>query len=366
MSSEVLDQFRHEHVFLGAQHERNERRTWAVIVLTTVMMVIEIGGGMMFKSMALLADGFHMSTHAGAMLIAAFAYTYARKHARDPRFSFGTGKVGELAAFASAIVLAVVSLLIGYESAIRLFNPVPIAFDEALPVAVLGLVVNIVSAWLLAGDHGHVPGHSHAHGEHDHLDHDHEQGRGHDHAHDHHAHDHHAHEHEHDHDHEHDHEHARGFVPAPGHGRDHGHQHHDLNLRAAYVHVLADAAVSVLAIVGLLAGRQLGWVWMDPLMGIVGFVVIAKWSLDLLRAAGAVLLDMRPQEGLMKRITSRLEAGGDHVVDLHVWRLGPGHSAAVVSLVSTRPLSPAAYKTRLEDIRELSHVTIEVQPWPGG
>jgi cation diffusion facilitator family transporter len=324
MSSESLEEFRHEHVFLGAQHDRNERRTWAVIVLTTVMMVVEIAGGLAFGSMALLADGFHMSTHAGAMLIAAFAYTYARKHRSDPRFSFGTGKLGDLAAFASAIVLAAIALLIGYESAIRLFKPTSIAFDEALVVAVVGLLVNIASAWLLKDDHHH--GHDHAHG---HDDHD----------------------HEHD-DHDHDHDHKQGG-------------HHDLNLRAAYVHVLADAAVSVLAIVGLLAGRQLGWLWMDPLMGIVGFLVIANWSVSLLKAAGAVLLDMRPSDGLAHRIEHRLEATGDHVVDLHVWRLGPGHNACVVSLVSTKPLSPAAYRSRLEDIPGLSHVTIEVHPWPG-
>ena len=330
MSSQPLDEFRHEHVFLGAQHARNARRTWAVIALTTVMMVVEIAAGAVFGSMALLADGFHMATHAGAMLIAAFAYFYARKHCRDPRFSFGTGKLGDLAAFASAIVLAMIALLIGYESVVRLVRPTAIAFDEALIVAVVGLLVNIASAWLLKDDHHH-----HGHGDdHNHNDDDHDHD-----------------DHNHDHDHDHDH--------------DHGHGHHDLNLRAAYVHVLADAAVSVLAIIGLLAGRQLGWLWMDPLMGILGFAVIAKWSVGLLKDAGAVLLDMRPSSGLAHKIEHRLEETGDHVVDLHVWRLGVGHHAAVVSLVSTRPLSPAAYKTRLEDIPGLSHVTIEVQPWPG-
>lgn len=316
MSFNPLDKFRHEHVYLGAQHERNERRTWAVIALTTAMMALEVAGGVIFGSMALLADGVHMSTHAGAMLIAAVAYGYARKHARDERFSFGTGKVGDLAAFASAIVLGAVAVLVAYESVERLLKPAPIAYDEALGLAVVGLLVNLASAWLLKDDHRH-----------------------------------HGYEHTHDHDHH--------------HHDYHHHHHHDLNLRAAYVHVLADAAVSVLAIVGLLAGRELGWSWMDPLMGLVGFAVIANWSIVLLRAAGAVLLDMRADGELDERIRRRLELQGDHVTDLHVWRLGPGHYAAVVSMVSTKPLSPAAYKAMLESLPGLSHVTVEVHPWPG-
>src|SRR5579872_374293 len=332
MHASTIDDFRHEHVFLGAAHERNERKTWAVIALCGTMMAAEIGGGALFGSMALVADGLHMSTHAGALLIAALAYTYARRHARDERFSFGTGKLGELAAFASAIVLAMIALLIGYESITRLIHPVHIAFIQAIPIAVVGLGVNLASAWLLRDDHDHLPGHTHG---------------GHDHDH----HDDHPHEHDHDpHDHDHD------------HGRAH---HRDLNLRAAYVHVMADAAVSVLAIVGLSAGLLLGWVFMDAVMGIVGALVIANWSFGLIRAAGAVLLDMQPDHALAHAIEHRLEDGSDRVADLHLWRVGPGHNAAVVSLVTDAPQAPAAYKAKLAGLSGLSHVTVEVHPCPG-
>jgi len=326
MDAQMVQALRHEHVFLGADHDRNERKTWIVIVVCGAMMILEIGGGAIFHSMALIADGLHMSTHAGALVIAALAYAYARRHARDARFTFGTGKLGDLAAFASAIVLAMIAALIGYESVQRLLHPLTIAFDEAIPVAVLGLGVNLLSAWLLKDDHDHHHGHEH---------------------HEHHGHDHHGHaDHDHDHD-RHDHHHAR-----------------DLNLRAAYVHVMADAAVSVLAIVGLLAGRQLGWVWMDPVMGIVGACVIANWSWGLIRAAGGVLLDMRPDAGLVAEIELRLNVDEDQVTDLHVWRVGPGHHAAVVAVATRRPLQPGAYKDRLSGLSGLSHVTIEVQPQP--
>jgi cation diffusion facilitator family transporter len=317
MHAESLDSWRHEHVFLGEHHARNERRSWAVVALCGAMMVAEIIGGLLWGSMALIADGLHMSTHAGALVIAAFAYAYARRHARDERFTFGTGKLGDLAAFASALVLAMIALLIGYESIERLIHPVPIAFDEAIPLAALGLGVNLLSAWLLHDDHDHAdePAHDHADdGEHHH----------------------------------------------------HHHDHADHNLRAAYVHVMADAAVSILALIGLSAGRVLGWVWMDPLMGIVGMLVIANWSWNLIHVSGAVLLDMRPRDGIAGEIARRLEAGShDRVSDLHLWRVGPGHSAAVVSLVSDRPEPPAIYKARLAGIRGLSHVTVEVQPCPG-
>ena len=325
MHSDSIDEFRHEHVFLGADHARNERKTWTVIALCGVMMVAEIGGGVLFGSMALIADGLHMSTHTAALLIAALAYFYARLHARDERFAFGTGKLGDLAAYSSAVILAMIALLIAWESVGRLLRPVPIAFDEAIPVAALGLCVNIASAWLLR-----------------------------DQPHDHHGHDHdHAH-HGHDDDHDHVHDHAR----------DQGHDR-DLNLRAAYVHVLADAAVSVLAVVGLVAGRELGWIWMDPLMGIVGAGVIANWSWGLLRAAGAVLLDLRADGALAGEVRRRLEHDGDRVADLHLWRIGPGHQAAVVSIVSDAPVSPAAYKARIADLPTLSHVTVEVLLCPG-
>jgi cation diffusion facilitator family transporter len=310
MHSDSIEAFRHEHVFLGARHGGNERKTWSVIALCGAMMVAEIGGGWLFGSMALVADGLHMSTHVAALLIAALAYTYARRHARDERFAFGTGKLGDLAAFSSAIILAMIALLIGWESLGRLLRPVPIAFDEAIAVAALGLCVNVASAWLLRDQ------------PHDHHDH---------HDHDNHHHDHHA----------------------------------DLNLRAAYVHVLADAAVSVLAVIGLLAGRQLGWIWMDPVMGLVGACVIANWSWGLVRAAGAVLLDLSPDAALAGEVRRRLERDGDRVADLHLWRVGPGHAAAVVSIVSDTPAPPAAYKARLADLRGLSHVTVEVLPCPG-
>jgi cation diffusion facilitator family transporter len=324
MHAHSIDDWRHEHVFLGADHARNERRSWWVVALCGAMMAAEIVGGWLTGSMALIADGLHMSTHAGALVIAACAYAYARRHARDERFAFGTGKLGELAAFSSAIVLAMIALLIAYESVAHLLRPVAIAFDEAIPIAALGLCVNLVSAGLLRDDN--------------------DRGRDHGHAH-------HAPHHHHDHDHGQDH--------APHH-----HGHDDLNLRAAYIHMIGDAAVSVLALVGLGAGLFLGWVWMDPMMGIVGALVIANWSWQLLRAAGAVLLDMRP-EGLAHEIRARLEAGDDRITDLHIWRVGPGHHAALVALVSDRPEPPQAYKARLAGIAGLSHLTVEVQPCSG-
>ncbi len=289
------------------------------------MMAAEIVGGWLWGSMALVADGLHMSTHAGALVIAAFAYAYARRHARDERFAFGTGKLGDLAAFASAIVLAMIALLIGYESLGRLFNPVAIAFNQAIPLAVIGLAVNLVSAWLLQEDRpdGHGHGHAHVHG------------------------------------------HAHGHADAHRHHHRPDASHADHNLRAAYVHVIADAAVSVLAVIGLTCGRVLGWVWMDPVMGLIGMAVILNWSWSLVRISGTVLLDMRP-DGIARQIAERLEGGGsDRVSDLHLWRVGPGHHAAVVSIVCDRPEPPAAYKARLADIAGLSHVTIEVQPCPG-
>jgi cation diffusion facilitator family transporter len=328
------DSLLHEHVFLGDDHERNERRTWFVIALTATMMVIEIVAGTIYGSMALVADGWHMSTHAAAMLISALAYLYARRHARDPRFTFGTGKLGDLAGFASAIILALIALLIGWESLLRLANPVPIDFGQAIAVAVIGLVVNLASAWLLKDHHHH---HRYHHG------------------HDHQAHGHHDHGHHHEHDERHDHHH-------------HGHSHgggRDNNLRAAYLHVLADALTSVLAIVALLAGRAYGWLWLDPLMGVVGALVIARWSWGLIRDAGAILLDVIPEgEDLPDEIREALEGEGDRITDLHVWQVGPGHHAAIVSLATPAPKTPSAYKDRLSHLHELSHVTVEVQPLP--
>ncbi len=306
MHSHSIENFRHPHVFLGHAHERNERKTWTVIAVCAAMMVAEIVGGLWFGSVALVADGLHMSTHAGALLIAALAYTYARRYAGDDRFAFGTGKLGDLAAFTSAIALAMIALLIGYESVSRFFTPVPIAFNQAIPIAVVGLGVNLLSAYLLCEDHDHHP-----------------------------------------------------------HPHDHSHQHHrDHNLRAAFVHVMADAAVSVLVIIGLVAGRQFGWIWMDPLMGIIATAVILSWSWSLVQAAGAVLLDISPDQALSTKIVERLEMSGDKVADLHLWRVGPGHMAAIVSVVSDHPETSSAYKQRLSDLSGLSHITVEVERCP--
>jgi cation diffusion facilitator family transporter len=308
MHAQSVEQWTHEHAFLGAQHDRNERRTWLVVALTAAMMVAEIIGGTLFGSMAVVADGWHMSTHAGALAIAAFAYRFARRHAHDPRFSFGTGKLGELAGFTSAVVLLLVAAFIGYESVARIFAPVAIRYDEALALAVVGLAVNIASAFLLSATHHH--GHAHPH------------------------------------------------------GHEHHHHHDDSNLRAAYLHVLADAFTSVLAIAALLAARFFGLLWMDAAVGIVGALVIASWSLSLIRNSASSLLDMVPDSGLPERIRGRLEQKGDRVSDLHLWRVGPGHAALIVSVVSDNPKEPAVYKARLRGLPGLSHVSVEVNRCP--
>jgi cation diffusion facilitator family transporter len=308
MHSHSVDQWTHEHVFLGHRHSHNERRMWFVVALTAAMMAAEIAGGTIFGSMALLADGWHMATHAAALGIAAGAYAFARRQARNPRFAFGTGKFGDLAAFSSAVILALVAVQIAFESVVRIVHPVPIAYTEAIAIAVLGLGVNLLSAWLLRDD-------------------------------------------------EHEHEHH-------GHSHSH-HQHRDNNLRAAYIHVLADAATSVLAIVALVVAMSLQWVWVDPLVGLVGSAVIASWAYGLIRDAGAVLLDMAPDTAVESAIRERLERGGDRITDLHLWQIGPGHRAAVVSIVSDRPLTPAAYKQRLADVPRLGHVTVEVEQCTG-
>jgi len=315
----------HHHVFLGHGHEGAERRTWAVIWLCGAMMVLEIAGGLWFGSIALVADGLHMSTHAGALLLAALAYGYARKHCNDPRFSFGTGKLGDLAGFTSAIVLAMISLLIGYEAISRLFAPVPIHFGEAIPIAVLGLAVNAGSVWLLGGDgHDH---HGHGHG-HDDDDHDH------------------------DHDHEDHHDHAH--APHAKTGRDN-------NMRAAVVHVIADAMVSVLVILGLLLAKGFGWVWMDPLAGLIGAAVIGSWAYGLVRDTGAILLDMNPDHAMTAAVQKAMETDGDSLADLHLWRLGPGHLGAIVSVITPHQRGVGFYRDRLSRFRSLSHVTVEVR-----
>ena len=319
----------HSHVFLGSGHEQNERKTWAVIALCGAMMLVEIIGGSMFGSLALVADGLHMSTHAGAMLIAALAYTYARRHAHDRRFVFGTGKLGDLAGFSSAIILAMIALLIGYEAVARLLAPIPIQFTEAIPIAVVGLLVNIASAWLLsdAEHHDHSHGHGHGHG--------------------------HAHDHEHSDD-DHDSE-AHRPVSAGGHAA-----HRDYNIRSAYIHVMADAIVSVLAITGLVLARTFGWLWMDPVAGIIGALVIANWSYGLIRDTGRILLDMQPDQDMASKLRAAIECDGDQLADLHLWRLGPGHLGAVLSVVTHQPRDCAFYRARLQAFKTLSHVTVEV------
>jgi len=292
------------HNFLGSQHDKHERRTWMVVGLTAITMVVEITAGSWFNSMALLADGWHMATHAGAMGLSALAYRFARRHARNPRFTFGTGKVGDLAAFSSGIILAVAAVMIGWESLTRLARPLPIAFDQAILVAVLGLMVNVVSAAMLWSRHGR-----------DHGD-----------------------------------------------GHDHNHAHHaDHNIRAAFIHVVADALTSVLAIVALVAGLWFGAVWLDPLMGLVGAAVILHWSVGLMRDTGGILLDMEAGGDLAGRIRAEIESkDGDRVADLHVWRVGPGHFAAIVAIVTRRATDAAELKVALKARYPLAHLTVEV------
>ena len=306
MTTRNIEQPSHDHVFLGERHDENARRTLWVVGLTALMMVGEIAAGIVFNSMALLADGFHMATHAGALAVAAGAYAFARRHAADRRFTFGTGKVGDLSGFASALVLALVALGIAVESVGRLFDPSPVAFGEATLVAIVGLVVNVASVFLLSG------GHSHSH----------------------------------DHDPHHDH----------GHHHD---AHHDNNLRSAFAHVVADALTSVLAIVALVAGRYLGWVWLDPVMGIVGGIVIAVWAWNLLRDTAAVLLDTSDPH-LEAEVREQVEGPGDaRITDLHIWQIGPGAHAVIVSVAGTADRE--AIRERLVPVHELAHVTIETR-----
>ena len=302
----------HGHDFLGAHHDRNSRRTIAVIVLTAVVMVAEIIAGAAFGSLALLADGWHMGTHVAALSISVAAYALARRFERDPRFTFGTGKFGDLAGFASAVALGLTALLIAWEAAERLRAPVPIAFGEALAVACVGLAVNLASAWLLGG-HGHDHDH-HGHGDHDHGPHGHAEER----------------------------------AAA------------DNNLRAAYLHVLADALTSVLAIFSLLAGWLGGWTWLDPAMAAVGAAVIGVWSAGLARRTAFALLDADAPPDLARRVRDAIEAEGDRISDLHLWRVGPGCYAAILVVVSPSPRPSDAYRARLAEYPMLRHVTVEV------
>ena len=406
----TADPASHEHIFLGEGHAQNERRTWIVILLCGAMMCIEIVGGLLFGSIALVADGLHMSTHAGALLLAALAYTYARRHAGNANFTFGTGKFGDLAGFTSAIVLAMISILIGYESVTRILAPIQIHFAEAIPIACVGLAVNIASAWLLSSG-----GHQHGHG--------------------------HGSEHQHGNEHQHDGAHsiatpsgdlilevfeegvpprfrlraalgpppaaetslittvrpdgtqqvfvlvARGdflesqaVIPEPHafttqikvgadtyttvfeeHDHGHGAAGRDNNMRAAIVHVMADAAVSVLVIIGLLLARAFGWFWMDPLAGIVGACVIGSWSYGLIRDTGAILLDRIPDSRLAQNLRATIESDGSRLADLHLWRLGPGHLGAIVSVCPKDGRNADYYRAKLAQYPALSHVTIEIQ-----
>lgn len=312
MSFPDTDHLTHDHVFLGSAHDRNARRTLWVVGLTAATMAGEIVAGYLTGSMALLADGFHMATHAGALTATAVAYAYARRHSANRRFSFGTGKVGDLAGFASAMALGLIALGIAAESVARLFQPVDVAFVEATWIAVLGLAVNLASAALLSAPHGHAHGHDHSR--------------------------HHTH--------------------------DHGHAHgsRDNNLRAASVHVLADALTSVLAIVALLSGRYLGWVWLDPVMGVVGGIVIGRWSWVLMRDTAAVLLDTT-DAAVADEIRDVVEGPGDaRIVDLHVWRIGPEAHAGIVSVAGASGLDAEAIRARLAPVHELAHLTVEFRP----
>ncbi|MCW8907882.1 MAG: CDF family Co(II)/Ni(II) efflux transporter DmeF [Sedimenticola sp.] len=307
MHIHTLERWRHDHDF-NLDTSEGERRTRLVVLLTAVTMVVEVVAGYLFGSMALLADGWHMGTHVAALAISLFAYRYARRHADNPRFSFGTGKVTALGGFTSAVTLAMVALLMGVESIERLVAPETIRFNQAIMVAVLGLLVNLVSAWLL---HGGSHAHSHHHGE-------------------------------------------------------HHHHHHDQNLRAAYLHVIADALTSVLAIVALFAGKFFGWIWMDAMMGIVGALLITRWSVGLLKETGAVLLDSVPSDEVGRQITEAIERDADNrIVDLHVWQLGPGSFGVIVSLVTHQPRDPEHYKSLISHIHSLGHVTVEVNGCAG-
>lgn len=320
MHTRRIDDWQHSHDFIPEGHARNERKTRFVIALTATMMVVEIVAGTAYNSMALLADGWHMASHASALGITAFAYWFARRHRDDPRFTFGTGKVSVLGGYSSAVVLGVIALLVAWESFERFLSPQAIAFDEAIAVAVVGLVVNVVSAWILQEDH-HGEAHGHAH------------------------------------------PHSHAGAPAGAHADHaavHGHGH-DHNLRAAYLHVLADALTSLTAIVALLTGKLYGWTWMDPAMGIVGSILIARWSYGLLRDSSVVLLDGDVPMATREALASALQRGStDRVSDLHVWRVGPGRLAALAAVVSDAPKSPDEYKEVMASAVPLSHVTVEV------
>jgi cation diffusion facilitator family transporter len=306
--------------------------TFIVLLLTAVTMVIEIAAGTVFGSMALLADGWHMGTHVAAFMITLFAYRYSRRHRDNPQFSFGTGKVNALGGFASAVALAVVALVMLAESAFRLINPHKIHFDEAIMVAILGLLVNLASAFLLKDHH---------HSSHDHHANDIHKGEKSDHQ-------------------------ANATPQNDKQAQESWSQHrpvHDHNLRAAYLHVLADALTSLLAIVALFAGKWYGWLWMDPVMGMVGALIITRWSLGLIGQSSPILLDasvdLRRQDAIRKAIEKDAD---NRVSDLHIWQVGADRYAAIISLVTHQPSSTEHYKNLLAEFHQLVHVTIEVNP----
>ncbi len=331
---------RHDHGFGQEDRRPQEKRALAVALLTVVVMVAEIAAGIWTGSMALLADGIHMGTHALALGLAVAAYVFSRRHAHDRHYSLGTGKAGDLAAFASAMILAISALLLVVEVVGRLLNPRPIAYDEALLVAGIGLAVNLVSALGLAGGHhGHHHGHAH---DDDDDDHDH---------------DHHHHGHTHDHGHAHDHGQAVGH---------HVHDHHahgaDNNLRAALVHVLADALTSVAAIAALLAARYLDWVWLDPLVALAACIVILIWAKGLLRDSARVLLDMEASDDTRGKVIHALEGDGDSTVaDLHLWSVGQGRLTMTASVLTHQDRPVTDYLNRLPDGLGIVHPIIEVR-----
>ncbi len=306
MHREEIEAWQHDHTFGQDTVRPGERRTHIVIVLTAAMMVVEVVAGLAFGSMALLADGLHMASHACALTISALAYLYTRRHACNPEFSFGAGKMNALGGFTGAVLLAVFAVMMGWESVERILAPVGIAFNQAIAVAVVGLVVNGACVFILGHQHEDHDGHSH--------------------------------EHSHDHHHKHDH-----------------------NLRSAYLHVLADALTSLLAIFALLAGKYYGLNWMDPAMGIVGAVLVARWSVGLLRTTAAVLLDKQAPASVQERVRSSIEADGDtRVADLHIWAIAPGLYSIVVSVVASKPQPPEHYKGRFPEDLHLAHQTVEV------
>lgn len=302
----------HSHTFGQEKQKDGERRTIVVIAITLVMMAVEITAGTIFGSMALLADGLHMASHSAALTITAFAYIYARKNAANPKFSFGTGKVNALGGFTGAMLLAGFSIMMAWESIERLLNPVEIQFNWAIGVAIVGLIVNAASMFIL-GDHGHHHHHGHGHG----------------------------------------HEH--------GHGHGHHHNHDDQNLRSAYLHVMADALTSVTAIFALLAAKYFGWIWMDPIMGIVGSILVANWSVGLIRTTSHTLLDYQAPEDLTIKLRKAVETETEKITDLHMWSIGPGINSAMLTIHASTPASPENYKARIPKNLGIVHATVEVQ-----